>query len=329
MVEIIVFFAIIVFLTVLAWSSYIITPEQWEYALEYLGKKKKMLKAGFHIVPLIKFGWLYKIAKRVYVAEWQIPLFQSENESANNRHQADMVEFEDMSAKVDIHMVVKVMSGQSTKAAYSSTNPLPLMIKMMEAAVSNLLSGVSTTNAIKQKGEISLGVLAKALEPTDSRLREDAVFDWRDGSLDLPRTKLFASFARWGYEILHVTLSDVLLPEEVVLARKKVALAEIDEHVANKQQKVDKIKAETYRLVEQKKADAKKYEAEILANVSAFEVKKLMDENPGESIKKVHELIIEKAKWAAIKDGKAQIFITDGSTASKGAEFGAGFSSSK
>jgi regulator of protease activity HflC (stomatin/prohibitin superfamily) len=323
MLENIVFSVIVAFLVILAWNSFIIIPEQYEYALEFLGKRKKMLKAGFHFISLIKFGWFYKIAKGVYVAEWQIPLFQSEDKG-DSRHQINLVEFADISSKVDMYMLVKVKDGCSIKAAYSSTNPRPLMVKMMEAAVSNLLADVNVIDAIALKGEISLVALAKALEPEENR----AKFNWLDET-KLGGTKLFSSFKRWGYKILNVTLADVLLPEEVVLARKKVALSEIDKTVATKQQTVEKIKAETHRLVEKKKADAKKYEAEILANVSAFEVRQLMGENPGMAIKEALELIVQKAKWKAIQEGNASVFITDGSAASKGAEFGAGFHGSK
>lgn len=326
MVGTIVFIVFLIIIIILAWSSWIIVPEQYKYALEWLGKRDKMLSPGFHLTPLIRLGWFYKIAKAVYIEEWQIPLFKS-GELSDSRHEVDLVEFADMSAKVDMNMVVKV--SDPIKAAYSSTDPKALMLKLMEAAVSNLLSDVNATEAITLKGEISLGALAKALEPDDSSLKKDPTTNWDDDSPDLPQSKLFKNFKRWGYKILNVTLSDVLLPDEVVLARKKVALSEIDKNVAAKQQEVEKIKADTNLMMEKKKAEGKKFEAELLAHVSAFEVQELIRQNSGMDIKSALELIVSKAKWAAIKDGDAQVFLSDGSTASEGAKFGAGFHSSK
>lgn len=326
MVGIIVSILFAVVIIVLALGSWIMVPEQQKYALEFLSKRKKMLEPGFHLIPLIRYGWFYKITKSVYTAEWQIPLFKSGEES-HSRHEADLVEFANMSAKVDMHMVVQVKD--PTKTAYSSTDPKPLMVKLMEAAVSNLLASVNALEAITLKGEISLGVLAKALEPDDSPNKTNPLFNWSDDSPDLAKSKLFKNFERWGYKILNVTLSDVLLPEEIVLARKKIALSGIDKQVAAKQQAVEEIKANTDLLIQQKKAEGKKYEAQLLAQASAFEVQELMEIKPGMKIEQALELIVQKAKWKAIEEGNAKVFLTDGSIASEGAKFGAGFRSTE
>ncbi len=309
-----------------AWSSYVIVPEQYEYALEFFGKRQRMLKPGLHLICLIKLGWFYNISKSVYTEVWQIPLFKS-GEASSSRYEIDLVEFADMSAKVDMNMLVKCSN--STAAAYNSQDPGYLMLKLIEAAVSNLLSSINATEAITLKGEISLAALAYALEPDDSSIKKDTSFDWSDSSKTLWKTRLFFNFTLWGYKLLNVTLSDVLLPAEVVAARKEVAMSEINKTVAEKQQKVEVIKAETAFKVKGRASYASWYEIEVLSRAKAQEVQALIKNNPGMTVAQALDFIVQKEKWTAIKEGNSQVIISDGSTVSDGAKFGAGFHASK